>query len=258
LDVLPVKLELELQKQQYRDQVNIVDSTLRTPLHWAATRGDGEAVRSLLEAGANANVQDNLKGTPLTLAASSGSVRILELLILAGADVNAKNSYGSQAIHHASRHQKEVEPVKVLLRAGASVNCKNNFGHTPLSGAAITNRREIGAYLLDQGADMHIRSIHGDTPLFETIFHNSHEFLQMLLEKGANHTDVNKAGSTILHAAALEANIGTLDILREARLSGVGCTIRDKHGKTALEISELRIAAPDGFKEAFEKLLILK
>lgn len=255
LGILPLSIMLELQKQQYRDQINMVDSTGRTPLHWATMRGEEEAVRCLLDAGADANVQDDLKSTPLSLAASSGSVRMLELLILAGADVDTRNNIGSQAIHYASRHRNDVEPVAVLLRAGASVNSGNNFGHTPLSGAAITNRHRIGAHLLEHGADVNIFSIHGDTPLFETVMHNSHEFLKMLIDKGVCHTHVNAAGSTLFHVAALEADVRTLEILRTAGLSGVNVDARDRNGKTALEISRLRRAAPDGFGEAFEKLV---
>jgi ankyrin repeat protein len=220
-------------------------------------RGEEEAVRCLLDAGADANMQDSLNNTPLCLAASSGSVHMLELLILAGADVDARNNIGSQAIHYASRHRNDVEPVKVLLRAGASVNSKNNFGHTPLSGAAITNRYRIGAYLLNHGADTSVCSIHGDTPLFETVIHNSHEFLEILIKEGVCHTHVNAAGSTLFHVAALEADVRTLEILIAARLSGGNANGRDRNGKTALEISRLRRAAPDGFKEVFEQLIAI-
>jgi ankyrin repeat protein len=257
LGVLPLNIGLELQNQQYRAQVNMVDSTGRTPLHWATMRGEEEAVECLLEAGADANVQDDFKNTPLCLAASSGSLHMLERLILAGADVDARNNIGSQAIHYASRHRNDVEPVKVLLRAGASVNSKNNFGHTPLSGAAIKNRHRIGAYLLNHGADTDVSSIHGDTPLFETIMHNSYEFLEILLNKGVCHTRVNAAGSTLFHVAALEADVKTVEILRGARLSGGNPNAKDRNGKTALEISRLRKAAPDGFKEVFERLIDL-
>lgn len=214
-------------------------------------------MRSLLEAGAIVNVRDNQQGTPLSLAASSGSARVLELLILAGADVHAENGAGWQAIHHASRHQNEVEPVKVLLRAGALVNCTNRIGQSPLSGAAIANRHKIGAYLLDHGADMHIHNIYGDTSLFETIVHSNHEFLQMLLERGAaTHARVNNSGSTILHAAALEADLKTLNILKAARLSGGWwCSARDNRGQTALEKWRSRVAGPDGFEEALTELI---
>jgi ankyrin repeat protein len=255
LGLLPVSLESALQSQQYSGQVNCLDFRGRTPLHWAATRGDAGAVGLLLEYGADVNAQDELKGTPLIFAASSGSVRTLELLLLAGANVNLGDIRGGQALHYACRHQKEVGPVKLLLQAKAQIDCKNMYGHTPLVGAAITNRYEIGAYLLSHGADMHYGGANNDSPLFQSFFHNSHEFLRMLLDKGAEHTGVNKAGSTILHAAALEADVKTIEILSSAGLQGLSVDSVDKHGKTALDIFRERVAPPDGFKEAFERLL---
>jgi serine/threonine-protein phosphatase 6 regulatory ankyrin repeat subunit B len=251
-----MSLHATLQEQKYREQVNVRDYKGRIPLHWAATRGDIPAVRLLLDNGADVNLQDEGKATPLILAASSGSVRTIELLLLAGANVQLKDIRGGTALHYVSRHQKDIEPVKLLLQAKAVVNCRNIYGHTPFIGAAIKNRYEIGMYLLQHGADMHKGSNgNNDTPLFESIFHNSHEFLRLLLREGAKHTHVNKSGSTILHAAALEADLETIKILAASRPGGLDVDLLDKNGKTALEISRKRIASPDGFQEAFERFL---
>ncbi|KIW96183.1 uncharacterized protein Z519_03250 [Cladophialophora bantiana CBS 173.52] len=255
LEIFPGRLADELQNEQYRSQIHAVDSTNRTPLHWAAIRKDVEAVRYLLEAGSDANCRDSFNNTPLTFAASTGSVPILELLILHGANVHARTSKGSQALHNASRHQRAIEPVKTLLRAGASLNSTNDLGHSPLSGAAIQNRHEIGGFLLDKGADMNVRSLHGDTPLFQTIFHNSHEFLQLLLERGASPNDVNNAGSTLLRAAASEADARTVEILRTSNIDWTQCLLRDPNGSIALEKARRRVSPPKGFLEEFEQLV---
>ncbi|EXJ72804.1 uncharacterized protein A1O5_03951 [Cladophialophora psammophila CBS 110553] len=255
LEIFPGRLADELQNEQYHSQIHAVDSTNRTPLHWATIRGDVEAVRYLLEAGSDANCRDSFNNSPLTFAASTGSVPILELLILHGANVHARTFKGSQAIHNASRHQRAIEPVQTLLRAGASLNSTNDLGHSPLSGAAIQNRHEIGAFLLDKGADMHVRSLHGDTPLFQTIFHNSHEFLQMLLERGASADDVNNAGSTLLRAAASEADARTVEILRTSNIDWTQCLLRDPNGSIALEKAWRRVSPPKGFLEEFEQLV---
>jgi len=253
-----MSLEAALQDQNYREEVNMRDYKGRTPLHWAATRGDTSAVSFLLDSGADVNVQDEGKATPLILAASSGSVRTIELLLLAGANVLLKDIRGGHALHYVARHQKYIAPVKLLLQAGATVNCRNINGHTPFTGAAIKNRYEIGMYLLQHGADMHmVSNNNNDTPLFESIFHNSYEFLRLLLQEGANHTHVNKSGSTILHAAALEADLETIEILAASRPGGLDADFLDKNGKTALEISRQRVASPDGFQEAFERFLTI-
>jgi len=255
LGILPIDLESELKFGRYRELVNASDFRARTPLHWAANRGDTSAVDVLLEAGAKVDVEDELRGTPLSLAASSGSIRILELLIIAGANTRATNLQGTQALYYACRHQGDVAPVKLLLRAGAPINCKNDRAHTPLTGAAITNRHAIGAFLLDQGAEMHNRGIFGDTPLFEAIIHNSHEFLEMLLQRGVTYTTANNAGSTILHTAAREADRDTVIILTAAGLNGLDCEAKDNGGLTPVNVLAQRVAPPIGFKEAFNTLL---
>lgn len=255
LGILPISLESELKNEQYRGLVNALDCRGRTPLHWAANRGDTSAVEFLLEAGAKADAKDELRGTPLSLAASSGSVRILELLILARANIQKMNSQGTQALYYASRHQSDVAPVKLLLDAGAQVDCRNNRAHTPLTGAAITNRDGIGAYLLDRGADMQNRGVYDNTPLFEAIIHNSHEFLELLLRRGVKYTGVNNAGSTILHAIAREADVKTIEILAATRLTGLDCEAKDKKGYTPADTLARRVTPPVGVEVAFGNLL---
>jgi hypothetical protein len=62
-------------------------------------------------------------------------------------------------------------------------------------------------------------------------------------------------GLPLFHVAALEADVKTVEILRRARLYGGNPNAKDRNGKTALEMSSLRKAAPDGFKEVFERLI---
>jgi hypothetical protein len=50
-------------------------------------------------------------------------------------------------------------------------------------------------------------------------------------------------GLPLFHVAALEADVKTVEILRRARLSGGNPNAKD------------RKAAPDGFKEVFERLI---
>lgn len=67
------------------------ESTMHnTPLYAAAYRSFNEAVRWLLEQGANPHIKREEDGhTPLMEAASDGSYEIAEMLIDAGVDVNA-------------------------------------------------------------------------------------------------------------------------------------------------------------------------
>jgi ankyrin repeat protein len=256
LGVLHVDLHTMLQKHEYREQINLRDSFERTPLHWAAARGDARAVKELLDAGADTNAVDHNGIAPLSFAAFSGCVEALEILILGGATVHAKDNRGTQAIHFATRHQAKVDPVKVLLRAGARLTAQNKVGHTPFTSAAISNRFDIGAYLLREGSEASVPSVDGNPPLFQAIFNSSHEFLWMLLEEGVDYDQVNKVGSTILHVAALEGDIATVQILQAANLTGLDLDAKDGNGRTAFEVFKTRTSVVEGFQEVFEGLIV--
>ena len=61
------------------------------PLFDAVKKGDIEAVRKHLDAGADVNTKDEDGYTLLTVAAAYGSKEIVELLIFNGVDVNASD-----------------------------------------------------------------------------------------------------------------------------------------------------------------------
>ncbi|KAL3952381.1 hypothetical protein ACCO45_012324 [Purpureocillium lilacinum] len=235
--------------------IDAVDTYQRTALHWAALRGDLEAVEALLTAGACVNVTDGFKCTPLLYAASAAVPRIVELLILSGANVNVTNLKGDSPLHYAARHKDDLASVEIFVRAGAQVDRTNVLGNTPFAGAAIMNRVATGKYLLKCGANRHSRNKYNDTPLRETIQHNCHGFLRMLLEVGTNCDDINKHGSSLLHALALEGDTKTISLLRDADLSTLDVELVNVQGYRAVDICQKRIGASDTFKAVFAELL---
>jgi outer membrane protein assembly factor BamB len=85
----------------------------------AARRGDAEAVRALLDRGADANAKTAYGTTALFLAADRGHLEVVRVLLQHKADVNAKDTfYQSTALDWAAR-KEHAEVVKALLEAGA-------------------------------------------------------------------------------------------------------------------------------------------
>ena len=61
---------------------------------FATSKGSVEAVKALIEAGADVNAVNRDEKTALMFATSEGSVEAVKALIEAGADVNAVNRAG--------------------------------------------------------------------------------------------------------------------------------------------------------------------
>ena len=72
-------------------------------IYEAAEKGNIEAVKQHLDAGADVNATDGDGWTPLHKAAPNGHKEIAELLIAKGADVNAKDDmFGRTPLHSAA------------------------------------------------------------------------------------------------------------------------------------------------------------
>jgi len=85
-------------------------------------------------AGADVNNHMRRGWTPLHLAVRNGKVEAVRLLLQHGANVDNKGMFLSAALHYASSGHGEV--TRVLLECGANVNARNMFNMTPLETAS--------------------------------------------------------------------------------------------------------------------------
>ncbi|XP_024218905.1 ankyrin-3 [Halyomorpha halys] len=134
-----------------RKCINHQDSEGETALHWAALRGHGAIVRSLLESGANVTNVDHCNNTALHAAACSGDIKSVRWLIMFGADPNAKNRNGSTPLHVAVE-KNHFEIVEHLISSCACLNATDNRKRTPLDIAMATNNIPLVVLLRAAGA----------------------------------------------------------------------------------------------------------
>jgi ankyrin repeat protein len=134
--------------------VNAAQGDGVTALHWAATRGDAELTRMLLVAGANVRAATRFAGyMPLHVAAERGFAPVVEALVKAGADANATTSRGTTPLMLAAA-AGDTGALTALLDAGAKPNAtETERGHTALMFAAAANRVPAVKLLLARGAD---------------------------------------------------------------------------------------------------------
>ena len=101
-----------------------------TPLYESVGTGNKEIVSILIKAGAKIDVDgDEYNGPPLVYAASRGDVDVMKLLIEKGGDINIqhkKDRSFDTPLHAASKNEKD-KAIEFLVDREADLTIKNNF-----------------------------------------------------------------------------------------------------------------------------------
>ena len=199
------------------ENINAIDARGRTPLSWAASRGDEHAVSLLLNAGADPNTCDNYGDGVITHAAENDRNVCVRLLLEANAELIPVLPTGAKllgALHHTTRYASKVSSLKQLLDSGADIEASTFGGWTPLFNVARLDKVDFARLLLDYGANVNATATFGQTPLTTAITYNSHNVLRLLLDRWAEFSTCPRdQGPNLLQIAALHADIETINIL---------------------------------------------
>ena len=144
--------------------VHARDADGKTPLHYAASRGNGASLVLLLDRRAEIDSRDDFGRTPLHDASEHSRFRQMEFLLSRGADVSARTKTGETPLHLAAPRGEE-EHIRVLLDHGADIDARDATGDTPLHKAAVPPRLAQLEFLITVGADVNARDGIGQTPL---------------------------------------------------------------------------------------------
>ena len=188
--------------------VNQAEGDGMTALHWAAKMNDAAAAGLLIEAGATIDAGTRIGGhTPLHVASRSGSASVSRLLLASGtdADVDAETTTGSTALHFAAGGG-HADVARLLLEHGADTDAAEaKWGQTPLVFAAAWNRENVIRVLLEHGADPERATRVVDIPE------------RALLDRSARRTAQEILKEILAAAGAGDGSRGaTLEELREA------------------------------------------
>ncbi len=160
-----------------------------TPLLDAVQRGDTQAVRALLEDGADPAAARGDGVAALHLAAQEGFDEIAGLLLGAGADPGAVTRIGGYTPLHMASGGGHLDVVRQLLDGGAHVSATTTTtGVTPLhlAAKALNGERVVGL-LLERGAPVDaVESSAGQTPLMFAAAQSRDASVLELLRHGAD------------------------------------------------------------------------
>jgi len=213
------------------------------PIADAAQRGDIEAVRQLVRAGADVNAPQGDGMSALHWAAERGDAELTRLLVYAGAHVEAGTRIGRYTPLHLASRQARREVAQVLLEAGANPMARStNSGATPLHLAAASGDRNIVSAMLAKGADPNAtEGAWEQTPLIFAAANNRADAIRELLAAGADPDRAALAVDVrewaVADQAAVERLTKALEEFRAQEGGGSNWAPRPSQVQAAIELS---------------------
>ena len=220
----PRSLAVELKKTP--NAVHATDAQGRTALDWAAARAQLDDMRLLIAHGSGVNSMDITGRTTILHAVDSHSTEAVRILLEAGADPNPRMPEGlfRSSPLTAAGFGGFPDMLRLFLQFGANLDAHNPEEKTALHAAATKRDAECAAVLLESGATLEDVVGNGWTPIMTAIAHNSHAVLRLFTE-WCQHRLVH-VGSTacvrssqLLPVIAEHADSETIRIVTSAVLS---------------------------------------
>jgi ankyrin repeat protein len=125
-----------------------------TPLGLAAFFGHPEAIKVLLEHGADVNLKlpSRFANTAVDAAVAGNRTEAVRILLAAGADPNARSEGNATTLHKAAQHGN-LDVVRMLVDHGADPNAVRDGGHTPADDAREQGHAEVADLLRSREAN---------------------------------------------------------------------------------------------------------
>ena len=169
--------------QCYDSKMNKNDSGIPI-LIWAVSSKNLEAIKTLLDNGANPNIE-TMKG--------SSETALFEVSDSMDIEPDAKI--------REERRLKTREICETLIKAKADVNYKNKLGGTPIYKAATRGREDICAILIANSADVNAQDRLGNAPLHQAAMYGYWKAVELLIKNKADASVANKLKKTPLQLA---------------------------------------------------------
>jgi ankyrin repeat protein len=249
--------------------INAVDERRRTACHNAILNDQFDALKLLVERGANLGVVDSNGLSLLATAAQYGkSERFAILLLDAGAPLDGLSPYhlmalvksvavfnrlmasnvdfdamrdknGATLCHHVARNVTSEDDLRFLVNVcgNDALHAVNNLGRRPLHWASSSGNDLAVRVLVALGADINGQDNRGRSALITAAAYLQSSCVELLLALGANVSVVDTDGQAACHRAVWERDSDSLTAVVAA---GGDLDQPDINGDTARVISVRR------------------
>ncbi len=235
-------------------------------LHCAASCGNIEICRMLIDKGMDVNAENNMGLTPLHEAVKNGHIDVVRYLLSCGSDVTARSMKGKTPLRFALLNDRaaiailleenrdcgliftynwtllhyfsqsgSAKSVRYLVKAGYDLDAEDIFGHTSLYYALCAGNFETADVLIDAGADKECADIFGMTIAFWLLQSRKDESVLHILRKGADVHAKTDGGYTLLHEAV---GFNCIKIVQYLLEKGLDVNARTGTGLSVLDMAK--------------------
>ena len=212
---------------------NIINNEVGTYLmHAVLAKCSEGALQALIDHGACVNVSDTQNRTALMAACFTKHVGAIHILLNAGSDTNIVDKNGFACLTDAVRADCSEGLLQTIIDHGASVNATDKYNATALMIACHLSHANAIHVLLKAGSDVNIADKNGMTCLMYAVAaHSSEEVLQAILDHAAEVNATDKDNATALILACQMGHVDAIHVLLKV---GFDANIAYKNGNTCL------------------------
>ncbi|KAF3007124.1 hypothetical protein E8E14_009391 [Neopestalotiopsis sp. 37M] len=221
--------------------IDIQDASGKTPLLWSVISKDQDTVKYLWE-NSNTKLRDGEGRTALHLAVVFADDETVAWLLENGADARAVDRSTRTPLHQIGQSGRVGLEVMSLLcqKYDADVDAKDGFHQTALHLAALRGHKAVVEWLVQEaGADMNAKDRFDRTALHLAALKGHKAVVEWLVqEAGADVNAKDRFDRTALHVAALKGNKAVVEwLVQEA---GADITAKTDDGQTPSDLAALQ------------------
>jgi hypothetical protein len=204
-------------KEGMKVNINYVDESGWSPLHYACEEGNLKIVEILIKMNVDVNFKTKGKKTPLHLAADKGYFDISRILIENGATLSTLDDEKNNVIHICS-NRGHFELLKYFLEKYPQADVKNIYGKTPLDLSKNSKiKKLLEEYLEKKTSQYHKITIHNTSKRCanELITKGKTELSSKKVASNLNVDKVSLFSTTTTKGLKQSSSSGGSDIISE-------------------------------------------